>query len=435
MDTSRGGFRVIVATVFVVAVALYARTLGFDFTYLDDKTLILDQRDHLCAPSSLCAALGRTYTGVASDTYYRPLVNLSFAIDAQWSCTRPIGYHLTNSVLHATTSALVFVLLISLGLGCVPALFGALIFLAHPVHAGSVAWIPGRNDVLMAAFAVGGSILLLRDARCPSLAAKIAHLVCLSGALLSKETAFCLPLIWLILLWATDAPPPALRRRWMWAGWMAVATLAIAARLAVVTLPEGYVSDQLNTALKRWPVLLADLGKLLLPVKLQVLSSPRDLALWPGLVGVVLMSLGLLASGVRRRMLAAALALLLVPMLASLPAARHVVLENRLYLPTVGLAALAGEVLRELVSRTARLRRASLVVASGLVLVLGVVAVLHSNNYENRDRFSQAAILGSPNSSIAANLRFRRFYSRALDGTTHRGARPDSSAKSLQQAP
>ena len=422
---------------FVVAGALYARTLGYDYTYLDDKTLIIDQGAQLCTPSSLGTAFCRTYTAVTSDTYYRPLVSLSFAVDAQYSCLRPMGYHLTNTVLHATTSTLLFALLCGLGLGRIPALFGALLFAVHPVHAASVAWIPGRNDILMAASGVGGSILLLRDAQRPSLAAKTGHLVCLLLALLSKETAFCLPLIWLILLWATDPPRPAAKRAWMWVGWITALALAIAARLTVVTLPEGYLLAQLHTVVERWPVVLADLGKLFLPVKLQVISSPRDLTLWPGIFGVVSFGVGLLLTGIRRRIVVLALAFLLVPMLMSLPGARTVILENRLYLPAVGVAVVAGEAMRTLGSATKGIRWASLAVASSMTTGLAILSVFHTSNYENRDRFSQAAILASPHSSIAAHLRFRRFHSHALDGPARREARSanSSSTQSSQRTP
>lgn len=405
----------IAGIVSTVAVLLYAPTLEYDYTYLDDTTLILARSGDSTGPSSLTRSFTRTYTGVPSDSYYRPLVNLSLALDAKLTGVRPTGYHATNTLLHAIAGLLVASVLWQLGLGALPVLGGALLFVLHPVQVASVAWIPGRNDLLMTCFGLGATLSLLRDLEQPTVWLKAGHVLGLLFALLSKEAAFCLPLVWWVLLWAVGSARSGHGRRWMWTGWLSVLAIATAARLAVVTLPQGYVAERLHTAVVRLPVLLADLGKLVCPVKLQVLSSPRDILLWPGIVATIVLGVAVWAvPGVRRRIAILALALLIVPMLASLPGARHVVLENRLYLPVAGLAILAAEVLRASGSISSPLRIAPVIVASTALAALGIAAVLHSSNYRNRERFSEAAIVASPRSSIAANLRFRRFYSRDI---------------------
>jgi hypothetical protein len=93
------------ATALVVASALAAhgRSIGFDFTGLDDRAFIVDDRAFLLGTaggswSSLLRAFGRSYMHVVDPDhpYYRPLVTLSYAVDARWSGLSPSGYHATN---------------------------------------------------------------------------------------------------------------------------------------------------------------------------------------------------------------------------------------------------------------------------------------------------------------------------------------------------
>jgi hypothetical protein len=144
------------AMVAMAAIVTHGRAAGFDFTYLDDRDLIVDDQAFLGRPTSLIRAFARSYMHVVDGhhAYYRPLVTASYAADAQWSGLRPFGYHCTNVALHAIASVLLLALLRHFGLGRIVTLAAAVVFAVHPVLASAVAWIPGRNDVLLAVFAL-----------------------------------------------------------------------------------------------------------------------------------------------------------------------------------------------------------------------------------------------------------------------------------------
>jgi hypothetical protein len=437
------------------AVLIYAPAWSYDFTYLDDHQLILDQQSFLQNPSSLYRVFARSYFGGSSHTYYRPLVNLSLVLDARWTGTRPFGYHFTNVALHATACLLLLRLLLELGTTKLPSLCAALLFAAHPVHAASVAWIPGRNDLLLGGFVLSACLLLARDRRHPTLISKMGHLACVLGALFSKETALCLPLLFLACLWAlgppaTDIDAPDTRARrirstkeqlvsphlprfgrllaargilgepWMWAGWAASVALYAVARSAVLAGPSPVDALGVERMIESWPILVSDLGKLSLPVGLQVLAAPADIRAYSGAGGVLLLGILILLGlrcGMRPRVVTFGLVLVLCPLLAGLVGAKVVVLENRLYLAAAGTSVLLGEGLRAV--RAWRPRWGHRFVAAGLVIPLafGVAALRHSTNFRDRDRFSQAAIAASPHSGIAANLINRRVVPRPPTST------------------
>jgi protein O-mannosyl-transferase len=83
---------------------------------------------------------------------YRPLRDVSYAIDfALWG-ERAFGFHLTNVFIHAVNTLLVFTLIRRFTRENLTASFAALVFALHPLQADSVAYISGRRDILFSLF-------------------------------------------------------------------------------------------------------------------------------------------------------------------------------------------------------------------------------------------------------------------------------------------
>ncbi|UCD55136.1 MAG: hypothetical protein JSV93_06410, partial [Candidatus Omnitrophota bacterium] len=154
---------------------VYSQTLFFDFTYLDDNVLILGNRKFLSKLSNIPQAFRQDVFFSYEDAYYRPLLTISFILDAQlpfalYPSPKPspqrgegrvrgrgeqgkgFSYHLTNIVIHLLAACLLFLLLIKLKYREGLAIFFSLIFTVHPVLTQAVAWLPGRNDSLLAVF-------------------------------------------------------------------------------------------------------------------------------------------------------------------------------------------------------------------------------------------------------------------------------------------
>jgi len=81
-----------------------------------------------------------------SSNYYRPLTTLSFAMDhAIWGLN-PIGFHLTNTLLHSLAGVLLFLLLLSLSMNKKAAAVIAGFFLIHPLQTEAVVYANSRGD-------------------------------------------------------------------------------------------------------------------------------------------------------------------------------------------------------------------------------------------------------------------------------------------------
>jgi len=76
-------------------------------------------------------------------------------IDAQVHGARgSVTFHFMNILYHLLACLLLYYLLLKLGVNPLSALALSLLFAVHPVNIHAVAWIPGRNDILLTIFAL-----------------------------------------------------------------------------------------------------------------------------------------------------------------------------------------------------------------------------------------------------------------------------------------
>jgi tetratricopeptide (TPR) repeat protein len=400
-----GAGRGAAALVALAALAVHARTVAFGFTGLDDRDLVVGDQAFLADPASLVRVFGRAYLHVvdAAHAYWRPLVTASYVLDAQWGGARPLAYHLTNVVLHAAASVLVLALLRRLALGRAVALAGALVFAVHPTLAPAVAWIPGRNDSLLGVTALAAWLCLEKKQWA-------AHLLFFALALLTKETALALPLVWAAEGLTTARGPSgkwrslARSRFWLLAAWAALVGARLAAHPGTAHATAREVAA--NAALV--PIAL---GKLVLPAAPTVLASVVDLPKWPGIAAAVLVALAAVrVPRVRRGVVALGATAFLLLLAPSMLVPGTLVLDSRLYLPAVGVLVMLGELARA----AAPARRTFAAFAAVAVASLGLVTMAFESAFRDPLSFGREAVAGSPRSSLA-HFCLGQAYQRAGD--------------------
>ena len=181
-----------VAVLLAVSWALYAGTLGYDFTNWDDPDTVAEN-PYIRSAGRLGAVFDPREAGTSGiPGVYRPVWTLSYAVDYALGGMNPRVFHAHNVLLHSLNSVAVYILALALGLGAFPALVAGLFFAAHPVHVEAVAWISGRNELLLTFFFLL-AFLLARfraglDGR-PRMGMLLLSMLFLVLALLSKITA------------------------------------------------------------------------------------------------------------------------------------------------------------------------------------------------------------------------------------------------------
>ncbi|MGD0014120.1 MAG: hypothetical protein ABSD56_06805 [Bryobacteraceae bacterium] len=191
-----------------LAVLLYLPTLSINFAHPDWT------QAHIGASIRDLHAFVRLFTDPRPDGSYRPLGALSLWLDYAAFGTSAWGYHLINIGLHAANVFLAMAVYRLLGFGKFVCGLSALLFAVAPVNVEPVVWPAARYDLLACTFALGALICAVRYLRrpAPSWGLALAAFALTSMGILSKETAYAVPLLVVVLtLTATfrrDMPRP-----------------------------------------------------------------------------------------------------------------------------------------------------------------------------------------------------------------------------------
>ena len=128
-----------------------------------------------------------------------PLTTISFQLDYEFYGLEPAGFLLTNAVLHAISTLLLFAALTRMTRATWPSAFVAAVFAVHPLHVEPVAWVAARPDALAGVFWMLGILAWARYTERPSLGAYGIVALCLALGLLAKPVVVTLPFVLLLL--------------------------------------------------------------------------------------------------------------------------------------------------------------------------------------------------------------------------------------------
>jgi tetratricopeptide (TPR) repeat protein len=391
----------------LIGFLVYIQTLWFDLTGWDDRTL-LENIDSL--PGGLKGVIQVFQSNAfitSSGAYFRPILTLSFMANAPFGTAGVAGFFWANIFLHLMAASVLYLVLLELGNSRAAAFLFSLIFTVHPALAPAIAWIPGRNDTLLGAFALLSFLFLIRFVKAQAGWHVFWHLLFFALALFTKETAFALlavfPLYLLLL-----APRPLPRSRWgmlllVWG--VTVGAWAVLRAYAVTSAKFLTMEGLLHSTWINLPTLLQFLGKAVFPFNLSVIPITRNTTLIWGICAAIGFVAALLCSRAKRmrRVIFGLLffLLLLVPSLivsASSQSVGLVQLEHRLYLPLVGLMLVIMET--DGVKRWPLDSRFAKAAAVLILIAFSALTILHSRNFRDEASFWSNARKNSPDASF-----------------------------------
>lgn len=400
------------AWIALAGLLIYFRTLSFGFTNLDDTALITNNYPFLSNASNVLRAFQQKVFAGSILPYYRPLLVVSFIVDAQIGGLSPVMYHAHNVALHIAAACLVFFFLVRIGAGRGGALFCSLIFTVHPALVQAVAWIPGRNDSLAAIFVLAAFACLFDLALTGRGVSVAGHLLFFALALFTKETALALvPLAALYLALIGGGLFAGRGRALLWPGYaVVIAVWAWMRHGATAGSFEMSFYDAAGFLVRYLPAIPQFLGKAVFPVNLSAFPVLDGMT---GLYGAAALALGAacLLLSKRRRYPYIVFGILwfvmfLVPSLVR-PHAGAVsdVLEHRLYLPIIGLFIVALEI-----DAVKAMRPRAWAAGSVLLTVFTVLALVHSNDYRDQFSYWENAVRTSPDAAFAHLLLGSAYY-------------------------
>jgi protein O-mannosyl-transferase len=377
-----------------LTVVCYAPAIDNGFVNLDDDLYVVHN-------PHVQNGLNRENLAWAFTTFdtenWHPLTWLSLQLDASLFGAGSRAFHTTNVALHAINGVLLFLALARLTGRQQLAAIVAAIFVVHPLHVESVAWVSERKDVLSAFFGLLALLIYASANGRMSVRRELVISLLYAASLLAKPMLVTLPFLLLLLDWwplgrLAAVHPEAGERRiaervWVlvrekvpmfllsgiscWVTWLAQRTAA-ASSLALVPfwsrIENALVSYAAYLVQTFYPLRLAAFY----PLEVNSLSAEKVIAsaLLLGLITIV--CLGRLRS--QPYLLAGWLWYLgtLVPVIGLVQVGPQARADRYTYLPAVGIYIMVVWAIDDLAARF-RLRKAAVALGVPIVILLAVL--------------------------------------------------------------
>ena len=368
-----------------VPVLVYFRVFTLGYTMLDDTIFIKENQEYNKSWSNIPVSFQRGLFNPTGDSYYRPVFLVDFIIESKFFGTSPAGYHFSNLLFHVLCVLLLYFFFLRLKIPDLTALILTLIFAVHPVLTQAVAWIPGRNDMLLMIFFLSGTLLALKYRETPKWQLLVAQFLMLLLALFTKETAVIIPIIILAVLTMDNGKLTTENEQWkidngklkndrrhsinqsvnqsisqsvnqsiskyflLLLSWALALVIWFLVRSAATLKPQDFtLTDLLVNGFNRAPVLIQYLGKIFFPFNLTVFPDIRLITPWWGVAAfVLLIGLIIMSRSYTRPLTWIGLGwyiLFLVPVLVVPASLNDQVFEHRLYLPIVGVLLVVSQI-------------------------------------------------------------------------------------------
>src|SRR5574342_402949 len=136
----------------IIALPLIAFLNTLDNTFVYDDVFTITDNYFIRDWGNFPAFFTDDYFKYSGEVTFRPVVTLSYFVDYSLWHLNPLGYHLTNIVLHTLNSVLLFFLVQLMVKNTPVAFLASLFFICHPVLSEAVNAVSYREDLLAAAF-------------------------------------------------------------------------------------------------------------------------------------------------------------------------------------------------------------------------------------------------------------------------------------------
>lgn len=356
---------------------------------------------------------------------WHPLTWLSLELDASLFGPGPNGFHVTNLFLHCVNG---FMLLLVCGRiwPCVwPGALVALLFVLHPQHVESVAWVSERKDVLSTMFGLIALLAYSRYADRPSVGRYLAVMAALALSLLAKPMLVTLPCLLLVWDWWPLGRSPNIAfyqtgrasAAWRRLVLEKVPLFAVAVASCVVTVWSQHVGGALRS--------LDDLGvaercanavagyafyvsRAIWPRGLSVFCPPAASNLVLATLFEALVGLGVTAASfwLRRRQPCLLFGWLwflgtLVPVIGLVQVAAQAYADRYSYFPMIGLLVIFAEAVRELSRVRWSGRAAAAIVSCGVVAACAVLTREQKSYWHDSQALWEHALAVDPDNYCA----------------------------------
>ncbi|MFA4975301.1 MAG: tetratricopeptide repeat protein [Candidatus Paceibacterota bacterium] len=387
---------------------LYLPTLFFNFTYLDDNNLILENQYFLSNISNIFQSFSIDVFHIfnSSAFYYRPLLTISFIFDYQIGGTNPFMYHFSNILLHIISSYLIFIFLTKLNYKKTLSFLFSIIFLVHPVLTQAVSWIPGRNDSMLAVFALATFIFFIKYIKEEKISNLIWSLLFFGLSIFTKESGIVIfPIILFYLLFIFKEKKLSLNKFYFFFGsTILLGIWAMSRHFVLKDSPSLGIVEMFKSIYFNFPAVIQFAGKIFLPFNLSVLPIIEDTTFLYGIISIILLTIILFITKTKRWVYILFgviwfFAFLLPSFIRPNSTLVADFIEHRLYVPIIGIFILLLET--NFIKNIDFKKKTHLIIISSVLILFSTITITYSFNFSNRLAFWNNAAKNSPHYPLA----------------------------------
>lgn len=185
----------------VIIFIVYGKAVNFGITNLDDDTLITRNIKYISNLKNVPKFFLTDCYFKKQTQYYRPVLNISFAIEAFFIKNDLRLYHADNILLYILALFIIFVFLSQLNFNKTILKFLILLFAVHPALSSVPVWLPARNDILLTIFFLSSLIGFINYVKTNKVKFLILHLLFFLLSLFTKETAVLLIFVYPLIIY------------------------------------------------------------------------------------------------------------------------------------------------------------------------------------------------------------------------------------------
>ena len=388
----------------IILILLYGKTIFFDFVDLDDRGTIVENSVFFSQIKNFFIGFKESYW----ISFYRPLLFGSFVLEFQLSGINPFLYHLDNVLLHFISCCLFYRLLLDLQIEKKVALICSVLFIVHPLFNQAVAWVPGRNDTMLAIISVTHFLLYIHYVKYKSTRYLIGYIISFLFALFIKETAIVLPIICIIYYYFNGQKkayfisiPIKITLVLSWLIIILIWWYADKQAIYFKSLQEKNVASLLKNEIVgiqafilNIPYLFESIFKIILPIKLSVYPTFNKInQILGGFFYIILIYIIYKNKHIFKPLLLGVLwwfLFLVPPMILFFKDGRYDYLEHRIYVPAIGFFIFVAYLLQQI--KIEKIKNILILI----IVILGSLSFINLNNYKNKEQFWLAAIKTSP---------------------------------------
>lgn len=394
-------YRYPVVFLILLCLLVYIWTLKLKLIEYDDSYFIVMNSAFNKNPFNIIQSFFQTLYTNFDSIYYRPVFQVDMILEYNLFGDNPAGYHLTNLLFHILSVILVYLFFRKLNLETVPAFLLSALFAVHPVLSQAVAWIPGRNDILLMIFLLSGLLVTINYLKTSGYIAWFGQFILFFVALFTKETAVVIPLVVIILIkyvlkcnWKKIIP--------LSSGWIiAIIIWFIFRQHAISGKDAPSVLSMFSTTPARLLAILQYLGKIILPVNLSVFPMMKDVSITWGMIALIMiLTLILVSKSYREPLTIFGLLWFLIfilPVLFIPAITNDNLFEHRLYIPIIGILLILS---RTFLFTGKTINKVKLIIFIPVIVLFAILSIVRLDYFKRPINFWTRAAQDSPRSCI-----------------------------------